>query len=361
MQIPSAHVGFIDGNGKVLRTVDAGVTWEIVYNDPQMSIVDIYFLDELNGLVSADKNGKSIFLHTYDGGETWTVHDLPITAGKMVFTSINIGHMAAEHGMIYTTMDGGHHWHHSGVHDNVSVGDFHFLTEDVGYFAGWYNGSIVKTSNNGQTWESLKVTGDFLDIFFSSSNVGYTAGLFGGITKTEDGGMTWKSQQTQLPIDINLYSIHCVDDTTCIAVGDSGTVIKTSDGGLHWQQLSTGTKQRLNAIACKHGDCYITGEGGVVLKTGAIITSVNDATIAYGKLKLFPNPSSGSVLASFKAAENQTAFITIHDIHGREVSQLPLENGKAIINGQSLGAGVYSCSLYINNALRETQKLVITN
>jgi hypothetical protein len=146
-----------------------------------------------------------------------------------------------------------------------------------------------------------------------------------------------------------------------IAVGDSGTVIKTNDGGLHWQQLSTGTKQRLNAIACKHGDCYITGEGGVVLKTGAIITSVNDATIAYGKLKLFPNPSSGSVLASFKAAENQTAFITIHDIHGREVSQLPLENGKAIINGQSLGAGVYSCSLYINNALRETQKLVITN
>lgn len=351
--------GFIDGPGKVLKTSDAGMSWQTIYDDAAVSIVDISFLSDQIGFIAAEREGKPFISKTINGGKKWDSYDLDMDAGKMIFTTPEIGHMASTHGMILRTDDGGHMWMHSGEHENVSTGDFCFLNENVGYFAGWYNGSIVKTIDGGMTWQSLHMTGDFLDIYFPTEKIGYTAGLFGGVMKTEDEGITWRPMETGLPKEVNLFSIHCTDENTCFAVGDNGTLINTTDGGEHWELQQTGTAQKLNAITCNGGNCYIVGDSGIVLKAMDIVQSCCNKEELKKGLVLYPNPSAGQVNAQFKQAVTNNAYLLIHDVQGRLVDKIMITKERLSIDGKSLGAGVFSCSLYINGELQETHKLVI--
>lgn len=352
-------VGFIDGPGKILKTIDAGATWQTIYSDAAVSIVDISFLSEKTGFISAEREGKPFLGRTDDGGKTWKSYKLNTEAGKLIFISTDVGFMATSHGAIVRSDNGGMMWMHIGEHKNVSTGDFCFLNEEVGYFAGWYNGSIVKTTNGGMTWESLHMTGDFLDIYFPTLRTGYTAGLFGGIMKTEDEGISWRSLDTGLPIDINLFSIHCTDNNTCFAVGDKGTLISTTDGGEHWELQQTGTTQKLNAITCKGGNCYIVGDSGIVLKALDIVQSCCKEEEFKKELSIYPNPSSGQVTIQYNKAFMNNVYVLIHDVQGRLIDKVLLTKERVSFDGKNLGAGVFSCSLYVNNELQETQKLVI--
>jgi photosystem II stability/assembly factor-like uncharacterized protein len=355
----SDKVAFIDGPGKILKTTDAGTTWEDVYMGMDVSIVDFSFLSEQIGFISAERMGMPFISSTVDGGRTWKEMELMMDAGKMIFTSPEIGHMASGHGMIHRTTDGGEMWMDAGEHGNVSTGDFCFLDKNTGYFAGWYNGSIIKTTDEGATWESLHITGDFLDIYFPSANVGYTAGLFGSVTRTEDAGVTWKKLETGLPVDINLFSIHCTDDKTCYAVGDLGTIVRTTDAGEHWSLMESGTKQKLNAIACKGGNCFIVGDSGVVLKSTEVVLSDPKNEKLKPQLLMYPNPSADQVTLQYSTAAINNAYVLVYDAEGRLLDKLAFSKERVVLDGKKLGAGIYSCSLYVNNEFQGTQKLVI--
>lgn len=352
-------IGFIDGPGKVLKTTDGGATWEDVYMGMDVSIVDISFLTEQTGFISAERMGMPFISSTVDGGKNWKDMELMMDAGKMIFTSSQVGHMASGHGMIHRTTDGGEMWMDAGEHGNVSTGDFCFLDKNTGYFAGWYNGSIIKTTNEGATWESLNITGDFLDIYFPSPNVGYTAGLFGSVSKTEDAGVTWRKLETGLPVDINLFSIHCTDDNTCYAVGDLGTILRTTDGGEHWALMESGTKQKLNAIACKAGSCFIVGDSGVVLKSTEVILSDTKHEKMKPQLQMYPNPSNDQVTLQYSATLSTNAYVLVYDAQGRLLDKIAFNRERVVLDGKKLGAGIYSCSFYVNNEFQGTQKLVI--
>ena len=349
--------GFTDGPGRVLKTTDGGFSWQEVYSEANVSIVDISFLSEQVGFIAAEREGKPFIARTNNGGKDWTIKDLSIDAGKMIFLSADEGLMASEHGMVFHTENSGKQWMHAGVHDNVSTGDFCFINNKIGYFAGWYNGSIIKTVDGGMTWQSLHVTGDFLDIYFPSKTTGYTAGLFGSITKTEDEGVTWKTLNTGLPKEINLYSIYCTDNNTCYAVGDNGTMIKTIDGGEHWAIQETNTSQKLNAITCNDHDCYVVGDGGIVLKASNIVPEkIAELT---SQLQLYPNPSAGEVTIRYNTSLGSNAYVLIYDVQGRLIENIPFTKEQLVLNGKSIGVGVYSCSLYVDDQLKETQKLVV--
>lgn len=109
-----------------------------------------------------------------------------------------------------------------------------FLDTQTGWAVGRF-GTLLKTSNSGQTWQLQKTgTNQFLyDIQFIDAQTGWTVGNSGTILKTTDAGLTWQSQVSGLPSQV-LISCHFIDLQTGWAVGSSGKIIKTTNGGNNW-------------------------------------------------------------------------------------------------------------------------------
>ncbi len=81
-------VGFAVGNDKIIRTVDGGNNWnEIISGDEKIvDMRDIYFVDDECGwiagrgreeVIGGILHSYSIVMKTVDGGENWTVRELP--------------------------------------------------------------------------------------------------------------------------------------------------------------------------------------------------------------------------------------------------------------------------------------------
>lgn len=135
---------------------------------------------------------------------------------------------AVGYGIILRTTDGGREWVLG-----EETGDFfrsvHFPSSTTGYVVG-YNGSILKSTDAGLTWESLR-SGDaigvkdipFQVVHFTSEDRGYIAGDGGVLWRTENGGEDWQVVKG-LP-DINFQDIHIIDQVGYL-VGDDGRILR---------------------------------------------------------------------------------------------------------------------------------------
>lgn len=98
-------------------------------------------------------------------------------------------------------------------------------SDDVIWISG-SNGSVLKTTNGGETWENFDIPEsdalDFRDIHAFDENVAYimSSGTPGTIYKTEDGGTTWKQQYYTEVKEIFFDGFDFLDADNGIAFGD---------------------------------------------------------------------------------------------------------------------------------------------
>lgn len=138
---------------------------------------------------------------------------------------------ASGYGIILRSDDAGLSWTIS-----ETTGDFyrsiHFPTSSTGYIAG-YSGSILKTTNGGQSWEKL-INGDkitvkntpFRSVFFVDAEKGYLVGDRGTFWRTTDGGDNWQIVKGLPKTD--LYDIFVIENTGFI-VGENGRMFRFVD------------------------------------------------------------------------------------------------------------------------------------
>ncbi|MFA7445459.1 MAG: YCF48-related protein [Flavobacteriaceae bacterium] len=164
--------------------------------------------------------------------------------------------VAYENGIIYSTADGGETWSSYQVEALEDCfcwfNDIYFPTENVGYACGGsYYGVvkkfIIKTTDGGQTWESLTAPSDitvspyaFNGLYFIDENVGFVYGPGNGFWKTEDGGNSYTL------IDNNNFYVRDIHFTpsnvgyisSVIPESDSGVIQKSVDYGNIWTTLT---------------------------------------------------------------------------------------------------------------------------
>jgi hypothetical protein len=76
---------------------------------------------------------------------------------------------------------------------------------------------------------------------------GLAVGNNGTILRTEDGGETWESQK--LGITQNLYAVQFIDSLTGWIAGEGGLIIKTTNGGISFvEKSSTNFKHNLSSF-----------------------------------------------------------------------------------------------------------------
>jgi photosystem II stability/assembly factor-like uncharacterized protein len=144
------------------------------------------------------------------------------------------------------------------------------VTSNVGYICG-SNSAVYKTTNGGQTWDSLTTPMTALvilyDIDFVDENTGWFVGASGNLYNTTDGGATWVQQTPGLTGTI--YSISMVDNLTGWLAATGGYVAKTTDGGATWnaQVSGFGTSAVYNVKMLNAQTGYISGASSKFAKT----------------------------------------------------------------------------------------------
>ena len=183
--------------GYILKSTDAGNTWNEQFLPCEKKMTSVYFYDHLNGWILLETD--SLF-KTNDGGISWTKTKTQGTSdktlNKITFTSPNNGHILGDFGWYFRTDDGGLNWQSISLPStiNPSVNDMNFIDQSNGWICG-ENGYLVRTSDGGSTWEDLStwIPGrDYQSISFVDTSVGWT--IADSIYKTINGGSTWFSQ-----------------------------------------------------------------------------------------------------------------------------------------------------------------------
>jgi photosystem II stability/assembly factor-like uncharacterized protein len=118
-------------------------------------------------------------------------------------------------------------------------------------WASGTNGTILRTADGGETWQTLTIPGaaklDFRDIDAIDERTAYAlsigAGAASRIYKTTDAGATWTLQFTNDDPKAFYDAMTFWDANRGLAISDSVdgrfVILMTSDGGAHWTRVPT--------------------------------------------------------------------------------------------------------------------------
>ncbi|MEM7244849.1 MAG: YCF48-related protein [Acidobacteriota bacterium] len=321
LSFPSETVGFAVGysnpNGTILRTTDAGTSWEIVgasgyyYNDA----LDCQSVDRC-AVAAFDLGGpRSRLLTTEDGGDTWTTTAIPPTRylttlahrDDKVWIGSNFSQVwhgtdrgegmdfvhhaplwwtidwrSEQKGLAMTTdyvpgtdyteltFDGGASWDYDPGTPGARV--LRFLTADDAVSCH-YGRSVPlwQTTNGGDSWDLQSTVPGWLEEchVFDASRV-YLYGGDGLIRRSDDAGTTWSMPLTTGSV-LLVNDIEMRDRDRGWAVTGAhgnGEILQTLDGGDTWLDRTPAEHDHYRSVTFLDDDFgFVTAVGGRIHRT----------------------------------------------------------------------------------------------
>ncbi|NOY76236.1 MAG: DUF4876 domain-containing protein, partial [Calditrichaeota bacterium] len=211
-----------------------------------------------------------------DGGTTWTLkpYGFGFTAKSVKRIGDNLW-VSGYDGSIVKSTDGGDTWTYL-AKNSPNLYAMAFASKTNGLAVGYY-GMCYQTTNAGYSWEptSLILDNDprsLQAIDFANADTGWVVGRNGLIGKTLDGGETWVSQ-ADTAITKSLYSVFAANDTTVWIGGYNGILYRSTDGGATWSAQNAGLPAKTiyaiyfaddsaGCIGGRDSTLYYTTDGG---------------------------------------------------------------------------------------------------
>lgn len=219
------------------------------------------------------------------------VNPAPIGAdlSDVVFTDNNTGYAVGEAGTIIKTIDNGESWEFLSSGKLVNYTMIRFTDEQTAYVAG-SGGFLMKTTDAGENWTELEtnLTQTPADMYFIDNNTGFICGGFDELLKTTDGGLTWYNVCPEMFYASQINSIYFPTSLIGYAAANLGTVLKTTDGGETWTESIHEPRLDLKKIFFVNADTgFVAGESGYFAVThngGAYWDYHNSPVITASKL-----------------------------------------------------------------------------
>jgi photosystem II stability/assembly factor-like uncharacterized protein len=252
------------------------------------------------------------------------------------------------------------------------MNDINFPTANTGFVCCSY-GNVYKTTDGGAHWDSITPpTGNisYFAIQFVDANTGFISGHSGAgqdtmvFEKSTDGGTTWVDIKHNLfaggvPPLTTIHSFSFVNANLGYLVM-SNKIFKTTDGGNTWtlDYTSTANSQYgFNKILATPNLVIAVGDNGVIarLEGGGGNTGIKETKEAE-ELRVYPNPSSGSITLGSVLVNHEDAFLQITDLAGKIVMAEKIYSND--IDIAQLSNGMYLGKLMSSNGSNYTFKFI---
>jgi len=335
-------VAWAAGEGYLLKTIDGGINWTIVYQSSSTHLLDICAVTEnilwtVGYEMSGGNPATSFISRSEDGGASWTLQYYQ--AGGSVFNAIsavdvNTAWVVGAGGIILKTTNGGTNWTLQPYGYTNTLSSVCAIDANTAWISGssipWYGTwehmypdfttsppsypIVLKTNDGGATWET-KLTGTYNEYFFDISAVdgnnavavgkdityspipfwwapfdypqlGYFALMSIGqanIMFTHDGGNSWWAGAG----GVADRAVDMVDVNLGWAVGFDYTLQKTVNGGNTWTTQYSRPETHLyltDVDAVDMDNAWAVGDRATILHTSSggllkpTITSITPAT-----------------------------------------------------------------------------------
>lgn len=259
----------------LLMSIDGGLSWQkMPFAYPK-------------GLFGLTTTAQKLYLTNYDGqiysstdmGQTWQMQqtarpDIGWVAVRSICFSDNengvtVGGLGGGFGTINITHDGGISWQNQiPAAELRSVCSVEATGGQHVYFACGY-GIIIRSTDGGQTWETLPANGDFfMDICFPTPQIGIAVGYQGKIIRTDDGGNTWHTLRkggNWLSARPHFNAVLFKDAQNGWIAGDK-LFWQTRDGGQSWQFIEGLDFAEFYDLFYIEGKVFIVGEKGALVQ-----------------------------------------------------------------------------------------------
>lgn len=371
----------------ILAAFATQAQWSLVIDEPDRTIRQVVFPDDLHGYVLAnDLGGNSFIYRTTDGGTSWDT--LPFIIDNITYIHMTgplKGYLfkpGAPNSIVHTNNGFNTFTGPAGVMDscfaffdvatiNDSVGfqllnegrlhkfsyygtavtsvwnsltNFSFLefpSATIGYVAG--GTSILKTTDAGVTWipVTTSLPFDALDGKFSDINTGYFVAMDGlydrSLRKTTNGGISFST--------VSNYRIKnlAVRGNNLLLVDSSGNVSISNNAGMSWSNEVTGIvgigADDYSLAITPSGKAFLANSNGQLMKRTGLL-SLNEPAEKENGISIYPNPTTDLVNIELEQLlANNTC--QVYNNLGECVMDTHFSGNRYSLSLQNIPAGVY--------------------
>lgn len=344
---PSGRGWAVGDSGTIVSTTNMGTNWIPQTSNTRERLWgvawDLKYIGtkEWATAVGGDQY-PGVAVHTTNGGNTWTLMNLPHYAPWAISYGDSLNGWAVGHTRtVYMTSDGGQNWaiQDSGGWRSAWYGVW-FVNDRIGWTCGLtgLGGNIFKTTDGGVNWAAQYTASTLYGICFRDSLLGCAVGDFGRILRTTNGGASWDSvstgsTETLYGVFLSYYG------SLGYAVGANGRILATSDAGASWVAQVSGVTNTLRGVWCwldlpgYWG--FAVGDSGTILYQFIPLGVEEERAEVRSKkieVRIRPNPFVSFATVQGHAKEQ----FAVYDIAG---SRVGIYRGDRI--GLGLNSGVY--------------------
>lgn len=339
------EVGYAADDSRMMRTTD-GIKW--TYLERNFGFIqDMKVLP--NGSIIALNSSENVI--STDQGETFTdwvpEGTVPSSRFGSKFSEKPNGDyylLGSEYATLST--DGGTTWTAINHGTDLSFHGIQWITDDIGY-AYTRQEDFAKTTDGGMTWTvGVAAARNLEGMHFSDEMNGWLS-TASRRYETTDGGENWSTSTGGGGYD---FEINPDDGSILVATylsGNNGAISRTTDGGQTWRELNYNCFAYRAGAITPGGDYYWAGGDGFLVRHDLkalieIANSTNNRQLNYTSLRAYPNPNDGQFTVDFPLVANTTS-LQVFDLSGRQVRQLMVAPGteRQTIDLSDLSAGVY--------------------
>lgn len=232
--------------GAILRTADAGRTWQEVAALPGETVLGLSFPDGPHGWALTERwDGAGLVRSLYrtaDGGATWIALPPGPRRPRDLYAHLSFvddltGFVASGWGHLFLTRDGGKSFAPVDATD-TSSSNIKFVSPDVGWRSNDF--ALQSTADGGRTWAAVPLAARAWQFDLLPTGIAWavaedceSGACRPHLFATGDSGRTWTRYDLG---DVTPRAVWLVDALHGWLADDRNHVYTTADGGLTWVQ-----------------------------------------------------------------------------------------------------------------------------